>query len=75
MAQVLIRNVPDDVVETYKVKADIAGKSLEQVLRELLMAHAAFTPAERQERARAYLDSYPAPVPPLSKDEIREGLE
>ena len=36
MAQLLIRNLEDDVVETLKKRAAAQGKSLEQSLRDLL---------------------------------------
>ncbi len=36
MAQLLIRNLEDDVVEALKKRAAAQGKSLEQSLRELL---------------------------------------
>lgn len=47
MAQVLIRNVDDDTVESYRQKAKIKGISLEQELRNLLEANRPFTPDER----------------------------
>lgn len=47
MAQVLIRNVDEETVESYRQKAKIKGISLEQELRNLLEAHRPFTPSER----------------------------
>ena len=47
MAQVLIRNVDEETVESYRQKAKIKGISLEQELRNLLVAHRPFTPDER----------------------------
>jgi antitoxin FitA len=73
MGQVLIRNLPDDVIETYKEKARLAGTSLEQYLRDLMQRHAPFTPQERV----AFADEIRAmstPSRPLTKDEIRDGL-
>lgn len=36
MAEVLIRNIEDDVIERLKLKAKLHGRSLEQELREIL---------------------------------------
>jgi plasmid stability protein len=47
VGQVLIRNIPEGLIETYKVKARLQGTSLEQVLRGVLERNAPFTPAER----------------------------
>lgn len=43
MAQVIIRNLEDDVVERLKLKAELSGHSLEQELREILRAAAPLT--------------------------------
>ncbi len=47
MAQVLIRNLPDDVVERLKERAAGKGRSLEQELREIVTAAAPLGVAER----------------------------
>jgi plasmid stability protein len=47
MAQVLIRNVPDDVLEAHRARAKVNGRSLEQELRTLIENAAPYTPAER----------------------------
>jgi plasmid stability protein len=75
MGQVLIRNLPDDVIETYKTKARLKGKSLEQELRDLLEAHLPFTREEAIAFSKEILAMSPGMSEPLSKDEIREGLE
>jgi plasmid stability protein len=74
MGQVLIRNVPEGLIDAYKAKARIKGKSLEQVLRELLERNAPFTPEERAALARQYVAEFPAPIPALTSEELREGL-
>ena len=48
MGQLLIRNVDDQVIETYKAKAQLLGTSLEQYLRDLIQAHLPLTAAERK---------------------------
>ena len=47
MAQVLIRNVSEGLIDAYKAKARLHGTSLEQVLRDLLERNAPFSPEER----------------------------
>lgn len=75
MAQVLIRNVDEATVETYREKARLKGISLEQELRNLLEANRPFTPAEKGAYSRAAHAKYPDLQPSLTLDEIREGLE
>lgn len=74
MAQVLIRNVDEDTVESYRQKAKIKGISLEQELRNLLEANKPFTPAERVAVSRAIRAKQKGVAPSLTLDEIREGL-
>jgi plasmid stability protein len=75
MGQVLIRNVADDTIESYKTKARLKGHSLEQELRNLLEAHKPFSPEERVAVSRYYRSRVKGFVEPLTLDEIREGLE
>ena len=51
MAQVLVRNLDDDVVRALKAKAKLHGQSLEQELRLVLARAARPTAAERLELA------------------------
>lgn len=75
MAQVLIRNVDEDTVESYRQKAKIKGISLEQELRNLLESNRPLTPSERGALSRAFHERYSEVQPSLTLDEIREGLE
>jgi plasmid stability protein len=75
MAQVLIRNVPEDTIESYRRKAKLNGRSLEQELRNLLEKNKPYTPEERAALTRKYLAQFDKPTPALTLDEIREGLE
>ena len=75
MAQVLIRNVDEETVDSYRQKARVKGISLEQELRNLLEANRPFTPAERVAVSRELRSRYGAMQPSLTLDEIREGLE
>lgn len=43
MAQVLIRNLKDEIVERWKLKAELHGRSLEQELRIVLEENAPLT--------------------------------
>lgn len=73
MAQVLIRNIPEETLASFRQKAELKGKSLEQELRDLLEANRKFTPEERAalaDRIRSGSRAGPA----LTLDEIREGL-
>ena len=47
MGQVLIRNLPDAVIEAHRHRAKANGRSLEQELRSLIESTAPYTPAER----------------------------
>lgn len=74
MGQVLIRNVDDDTVESYRQKARIKGISLEQELRNLLEQNKPFSPEERVAHSRAVRAMQTFVAPSLTLDEIREGL-
>jgi antitoxin FitA len=47
MAQVLIRNIPDEVIEAHRARAKARGRSLEQELRSLIEGAAPYSPDER----------------------------
>lgn len=47
MAQMLARNIQDDVAERFKARAKAEGKSAEQVLRELIANYAERSIEER----------------------------
>jgi len=47
VAQVLIRNLPDEVLEAHRARAKAHGRSLEQELRDLIQKAAPYTPEER----------------------------
>lgn len=74
MGQVLIRNVPDETIESYKAKAKLKGHSLEQEIRELLEQNRPFTPQERVACSKAILARQKTISPSLTLEEIREGL-
>ena len=74
MGQVLIRNVPDDTIDSYKQRAELNGRSLEQELRDLLEKHKTFTTEERVALSRRFHSQHPEIQPAMTLDEIREGL-
>ena len=75
MGQVLIRNLDDDVISSLRFKAQMKGRPLEQELREILTDAAPLTAAEKVAAATRILGMTKGPVPSLSLEEIREGLE
>ena len=77
MAQVVIRNIDDDVVERLKARAAAEKKSLEQKLRDVLTEAAKPSRAEVIEELRRIRERSP-PLPPgapLAEDLIREDRD
>lgn len=77
MAQVVIRNLDDDVVERLKAQAAAEKKSLEQKLRDVLTEAAKPSRAEvlaEVDRIRAMTPPRP-PGAPLAEDLIREDRD
>lgn len=62
MAQVIIRNLDDDVVLRLKERAKAKGASLEQELRRLLTEASKPTPQEKVEIAKRISDMTPTGV-------------
>ncbi|MGE0212557.1 MAG: hypothetical protein AB7S41_12745 [Parvibaculaceae bacterium] len=75
MGQILVRNVDDRAIETFKLRAKLKGTSLEQEVRELIERNAPFSPEERAAAARDIRSRTKGIAPSLTLDEIREGLE
>ncbi|MGH3914290.1 MAG: FitA-like ribbon-helix-helix domain-containing protein [Pseudonocardiaceae bacterium] len=73
MATIQVRDVPDDVAEAYRRRAQASGQSLQSYLREQLIAM-----ARRRDKTEvmAIVEQALAqdPAPGLSEDTIREGL-
>jgi len=72
MAQILVRNIPDETLNVYRERAKRNGISLEQEIRNLLEKNRPYTPEERVAVSR-YFRSRTKPSPALTLDEIREG--
>jgi plasmid stability protein len=75
MGRLLIRNVPDETIATFRQKAELNGRSLEQELRELLERNRLFTPPERVALSRSFRARHEGIQPSLTLGEIRKGLE
>ncbi len=70
MAQVLVRNLDEQVVAVLRRKAELHGHSLEQELRITLAAAARLSPAERVALARRVRGLTPANVPQTDSTEL-----
>lgn len=75
MGQILVRNVDDDLIDTFKMRAKMKGKSLEQEIRDLLYEHRQLTPDEKVAISRHIRGWTGDLVPELTAEERREGLE
>ena len=71
MAQVLVRNLDEQVVTALRRKAELHGHSLEQELRLALTAAARLTPEERLALARRVRSLTPANVKQTDSAELR----
>jgi plasmid stability protein len=70
MAQVLVRNLKNDVIERHKLKAELKGHSLEQELRDVITATAPLTAEEKIALARRLR----ALSPPLHDFDVRAAI-
>ena len=70
MAQVLVRNLDDQVVATLRMKAELRGCSLEQELRRVLTEAARLTPEERVALVRRAQAMTPPGVPQTDSAEL-----
>jgi len=81
MAQVLVRDLPEETVARLKEKAAQAGRSLEAELREILNLAAQPSYEKRKQEALAVLDAVRAKSPPwqpgepMAEDLIREDRD
>jgi len=76
VAQVLIRNVKDSVIESWKLKAELNGRSLEQELRDLLEQQAPLTTEQKLALIdRAHAMTADRVQTALAEDLIREDRD
>ena len=70
MASMVIRNIPDDVLDRLKERARAAGKSTEQLAREALVEKA----KPSREQLIAEMDAIRASTKPSSGQEIIDAI-
>jgi plasmid stability protein len=70
MGQVLVRNLEDEVIDSFKLKAELNGSSLEQELREALKKAAPLTPEEKVALSRKWRAS----MPPMTDFDVRAAI-
>ncbi len=75
MAQVIVRNLDDDVVSSLKFKAALHGHSLEQELREILKRAAELSSEEKLALADRIAALTPRPLETDSAEMIREDRD
>lgn len=75
MGQVIIRNLDDRIIELWKAKADLAGTSLEQTLRDLLIREAPLAPDQKLTMLRAFRKANRRGQTSDSVDLIREDRD
>jgi plasmid stability protein len=75
MAQVIVRNLDEQVVSSLKIKAELHGRSLEQELREILKRAAELTPQEKLALIDRIRAMQKRPLEDDSADLIREDRD
>jgi len=75
MAQVLIRNIPEAIVEAHRARAKSYGRSLELELRMLIERTAPYTPAERLAAAERFQSLTPGRARTDPVELIREDRD
>ena len=70
MAQVLVRNLKDEIIERHKLKAELKGQSLEQELRDVITATAPLTAEEKLALAKRLR----AMSPPITDFDLRAAI-
>jgi plasmid stability protein len=70
MGQVLVRNLEDEVIDSFKLKAELNGSSLEQELRAALKKAAPLTPEEKVALSRKWRAS----MPPMKDFDVRAAI-
>ena len=70
MGQVLVRNLDDRVIESFKTKAELKGRSLEQELRDVLTNAAPLTPEEKT----TLFSKLRAMTPPVGDVDVRAAI-
>jgi len=75
MGQVLIRNLPDEIIEAHRRRAKALGRTLEQEPRTLIESAAGYTAAEKLAIAE-WAQAMTPPGPPIDAvNVIREDRD
>lgn len=74
MGQVLIRNLDDDVIETYRLRAKRKRHSLEQELRSVLSEHAIPSGSDLEAEAESLRGRGPMVNDPLANAMLDAGI-
>ena len=75
MPQVLIRDVPDEVIAAHRTRAKAHGRSLEQELRNVIERAAAYSPEERLAVALRFQSQTPPGPQSDPAALVREGRD
>jgi antitoxin FitA len=75
MAQVIVRNLDDEVVSSLKLKAELKGHSLEQELRDILRGAAELSKEEKLALIDSIRSMTPRRLEDDSTDLIREDRD
>jgi antitoxin FitA len=75
MAQVIVRNLDEQIVSSLKIKAELHGRSLEQELREILKRAAELTSEEKLAMVDRIRAMTPKRLQDDSADLIREDRD
>lgn len=63
MGSVVIRNLDDAIIDNYRTKAELNGRSLEAELRDALAQSAPLTPEQKVAISRRFQNRFAAPLP------------
>jgi plasmid stability protein len=75
MGHVLIRDIEDEVIETHRRRADMAGRSLEEELRRIMRTTAKPTKEElRALTAHFHATTRGGPLEPLPRSAFRGDI-
>lgn len=75
MGQILVRNVSDQALDSFRFRAKLKGTSLEQEIRELIESRVSLSPSEKVAVSRWLRSQTRGTAEPLTLEEIRDGLE
>jgi plasmid stability protein len=75
LGQILVRNINEEALKALRNKAQLSGKSLESVVRELIEAEGAPNRKAMLDEMRHIRAMTPGTVPSLTAADYREGME